>query len=171
MRVTLVPAYQIAATRLQPRLAAYRILRLSGGSSSSSLVPFFHASLGVVNYASGLLLLFSCLVALVNTLIFSVNGLFHTKFRSPFLFVQKPAPPSLTSIRFSLCSMILVSLNFLVAVDVIETLIKPASEYQMVDLYKLAMIAGVRTVLAYFLGKETEELEHELEKSGGEITA
>ena len=55
---------------------------------------------------------------------------------------------------------------------VIETLIKPAHAYQMSDLYKLAMIAGVRTVLAYFLGKETEELEHELEKStGGQITA
>ena len=63
--------------------------------------------------------------------------------------------------------MILTSLNFLVAVDVIETLIKPASLYKLVDLYKLAIVAGVRTLLAYFLGKETEELEHELEKSSG----
>ena len=58
--------------------------------------------------------------------------------------------------------MILVSLNFLVAVDVIETLIKPASAYMLEDLYKLAIVAGVRTLLAYFLGKETEELEHEV---------
>ena len=37
----------------------------------------------------------------------------------------------------------------------------------MEDLYKLAIVAGVRTLLAYFLGKETEELEHVLEKSSG----
>ena len=55
--------------------------------------------------------------------------------------------------------MILTSLNFLVAVDVIETLIKPASTYKLLDLYKLAIVAGVRTLLAYFLGKETLELE------------
>lgn len=68
--------------------------------------------------------------------------------------------------------MILMSLNFLVAVDVIETLIKPASLYTFSDLYKLALVAGVRTLLAYFLGKETLELEEELERAvGHEITA
>ena len=60
--------------------------------------------------------------------------------------------------------MILVALNFLVAVDIIETLIKPAHSYEMTDLFKLALIAAVRTILAYFLAKETEELEHELLK-------
>ena len=121
--------------------------------------------------AAGLLLLLSCLIAIVNVTIFFINRLFHTKFKSP-LDLYKDAPPSLTQIRWSLCSMILVSLNFLVAVDVIETLIKPASQYLLEDLYKLAIVAGVRTLLAYFLGKETEELEHELEKSIGQgVTA
>jgi lipase chaperone LimK len=47
-----------------------------------------------------------------------------------------------------------------------------AGMYSLTALYKLAMIAGVRTLLAYFLGKETEELEHELERATGkEITA
>ena len=127
----------------------------------------------VVNYASGMLLLFACLVAIVNTVVFVLNGCFRTSLNSPFDFIKVPnGKPSLTSIRFSLCSMILTSLNFLVAVDVIETLIKPASTYKLLDLYKLAIVAGVRTLLAYFLGKETLELEEELERAAGtDITA
>jgi uncharacterized membrane protein len=81
-----------------------------------------------VNYMAGFLLLFACFVALVNTLVFFANGLFRTRIKTPFDFIKAPGDvPSLTSIRFSLCSMILLSLNWLVAVDVIETLIVPAS--------------------------------------------
>ena len=58
----------------------------------------------------------------------------------------------------------------LVAVDVIETLIKPTELYKLEDLYKLSIVAGVRTLLAYFLGKETNELEEELERTHGEFT-
>ena len=117
------------------------------------------------------MLLFACLVAVFNIPIFIANRIFHCRIKSPINFAAD-IPPSLTTIRWSLCSMILVSLNFLVAVDVIETLIKPASEYHLEDLYKLAIVAGVRTLLAYFLGKETEELEHEIEKSLGQgVTA
>ena len=46
-------------------------------------------------------------------------------------------------------TMILMSLNFLVAVDVIETLIKPAALYKLVDLYKLAIVAGVHAFLVF----------------------
>ena len=123
--------------------------------------------------SSGLLLLLACFIALVNTTVFFINGFFSKSLQTPFDFIKAPGGvPTLTSIRFSLCSMILMSLNFLVAVDVIETLIKPASLYTFSDLYKLALVAGVRTLLAYFLGKETLELEEELERAvGHEITA
>ena len=130
--------------------------------------PFFEYTLGLINYSAGLVLTIACFGALLNCVIFIVNAFTGTSFNRCLDFLQlPPGKPSLTIIRFSLCSMILTSLNFLVAVDVIETLIKPASLYKLVDLYKLAIVAGVRTLLAYFLGKETEELEEELERSAG----
>ena len=147
----------------------------SAHAASGGLVVcdvLLHKGLSIINYGAGFLLLFACFSALANTFVFFFNKLFERKVKTPFDFIRAPGgTPSLTSIRFSLCSMILVALNFLVAVDVIETLIKPASSYLIMDLYKLAIVAGVRTLLAYFLGKETEELEHELERATGvEVT-
>lgn len=135
-----------------------------------NLEPFFEVGLALINYIAGGILLVSCLIALMNVGVLYVNTALGTKknqFQSAGAMASvgiAPAPPTLQSVRFSLCSMILVALNFLVAVDIIETLIKPAHVYQMEDLFKLALIAGVRTILAYFLAKETEELEHELMK-------
>lgn len=48
----------------------------------------------------------------------------------------------------------------LVAADVLETLLKPGHAYEFEELYKMAIIGTIRTALAYFLGKETEEIEH-----------
>merc|ERR1712113_846458 len=133
---------------------------------------FFAVGLALVNYTAGFILLVSCVVAIMNVMVLFINTTFSTK-KNQFQWAGAlasvnvpPQPPTLQSVRFSLCSMILVALNFLVAVDIIETLIKPSHVYEMVDLYKLALIAAVRTALAYFLGKETEELEHELMKHG-----
>lgn len=157
----------IAARSLAPRAATIQA-HAAAGFSLPELEPFFEVALQGINYGAGILLTVACLGALLNAIIFLVNATFGTEFRRRIDFLQlPPGKPSLTLIRFSLCSMILTSLNFLVAVDVIETLIKPASLYKLVDLYKLSIVAGVRTLLAYFLGKETEELEHELEKSSG----
>lgn len=125
---------------------------------------FFEVGVTFVNYAAGLMLLFSCFIAVINTIIFVANELVGTKFSGIFDFSKCEGPIQISSIRFSLCTMILVALNFLVASDVIDTLVKPASVCQMEDLYKLAMIAGVRTLLAYFLGKEVEEIEHSLKQ-------
>jgi len=124
---------------------------------------FFEFGVTLVNFAAGLLLLFSCFVALVNTSIYMLNRIFGTSM-SGVLDISggHQGPVSIAAIRLSLCTMILVALNFLVASDVIDTLIQPASSYQMEDLYKLAMIASIRTLLAYFLGKEVEEIEHSL---------
>ena len=43
--------------------------------------------------------------------------------------------------------------------DVIDTLTQPASSYTQESLIKIAFVVAIRTVLAYFLGKELEELE------------
>mmetsp|Transcript_17985 Transcript_17985/g.49935 ORF Transcript_17985/g.49935 Transcript_17985/m.49935 type:complete len:107 (-) Transcript_17985:1165-1485(-) len=59
--------------------------------------------------------------------------------------------------------MVAFSLLLLVAADVLETLLKPGHEYAIQELcYKIAWIGGIRTTLAYFLGKETEEIMHHI---------
>lgn len=55
----------------------------------------------------------------------------------------------------------------LLATQVLDTLVKPSHAYSIDDLVKLAMIVGIRTVLAYFLNLETTEAEHELESDEG----
>ena len=137
---------------LQSQLKLFQLPHSERVSSLPPLEPFFEVALQAINYGAGVLLTVACIGALVNAVIFLVNATFGTEFRRRIDFLQlPPGKPSLTLIRFSLCSMILTSLNFLVAVDVIETLIKPASLYKLVDLYKLAIVAGVRC-FSWFAG-------------------
>jgi hypothetical protein len=49
--------------------------------------------------------------------------------------------------------------ELLISADVIETLTQPATAYTQESLIKIAFVVAIRTVLAYFLGKELEELE------------
>merc|ERR1719409_1888857 len=69
--------------------------------------------------------------------------------------------------RLELGRMIAYSLEFLIAADVIETLLKPMHDVTMEDLYKLGLVACIRTLLAYFLGKEIEEIEHHVHEEHG----
>ena len=73
----------------------------------------------------------------------------------------------LTSLSLvQIISYSLLALNLLAASDVIETLVRPSHEQHMDALYKLGIVVGVRTVLAYFLGKEAEEVQHTLASAG-----
>ena len=87
--------------------------------------------------------------------------------------VPPPAPSRLTHrcmLRplspVQIISYSLLALNLLVASDVIETLVRPSHEQHMDALYKLGIVVGMRTVLAYFLGKEAEEVQHTLVSTG-----
>jgi uncharacterized membrane protein len=42
------------------------------------------------------------------------------------------------------------------------TLLKPSHAFTIEELVKLALIAGIRAVLAYFLNLEVTEAEHEI---------
>ena len=57
--------------------------------------------------------------------------------------------------RLLLCQHILFGLEFMVASDVVLTVIA----YDVHQLYKLALLVLIRTVLSYFLDKELKELE------------
>ena len=65
---------------------------------------------------------------------------------------------SLDHIKLELGQAITFALKLLVAADVIETLTESAHLYHIETLYKIMVIVAIRTTLAYFLGKEVEEL-------------
>lgn len=55
-------------------------------------------------------------------------------------------------IKNYLGSYILLSLEILIAADIIETIMNPSPE----DIFILAAVVVIRTVISYFLGKEIE---------------
>jgi len=69
-------------------------------------------------------------------------------------------PVSLKSfhvVRCKLGTYILMGLEFMIASDIINTFVKQSKE----DLIFLAAIVIIRTVIAYFLGKEMEHIQKE----------
>ena len=57
------------------------------------------------------------------------------------------------AIKNFLGSYVLLSLEVLIAADIIESIIKPTFQ----DLFKLAALVVIRTVISYFLHKEIED--------------
>ncbi|MGL4333786.1 MAG: DUF1622 domain-containing protein [Lactococcus garvieae] len=62
-------------------------------------------------------------------------------------------------IKTYLGSYILLSLEFLIVADVIETIIKPTFQ----DTFKLALVVLIRTLISYFLNNEINEISKENE--------
>lgn len=60
-------------------------------------------------------------------------------------------------IKTFLGSYILLSLEFLIVADVIETIVKPTFQ----DTFKLAMVVLIRTLISYFLNNEINEISQE----------
>mmetsp|Transcript_15502 Transcript_15502/g.40839 ORF Transcript_15502/g.40839 Transcript_15502/m.40839 type:complete len:92 (-) Transcript_15502:67-342(-) len=77
-------------------------------------------------------------------------------------------PVQLTRVKLQLGYTASVALQLLVVADVLDTLLKPSHAFTIEELIKLALIAGIRAVLAYFLNLEVTEAEHELEN--GDVT-
>ena len=66
----------------------------------------------------------------------------------------------ISDIRIDLGHYLALGLEFLVAKDIIETIVEPTWE----DLGKLAVIIALRTFLTIFLGHEIKEVREELEE-------
>lgn len=63
-------------------------------------------------------------------------------------------------IKNFLGSYILLSLEILIAADIIESIIKPTFQ----DISKLAALVVIRTVISYFLHREIEDAAREMKK-------
>jgi len=68
---------------------------------------------------------------------------------------QKKSLP-LEKIRIDLGRYLLLGLEFLIAADIIRTIVKPSLE----EVAVLVAIVAIRTVISYFLNKEIERLGH-----------
>jgi uncharacterized membrane protein len=68
---------------------------------------------------------------------------------------QRKALP-LEKIRIDLGRYLLLGLEFLIAADIIRTILKPSLE----EVAVLVAIVAIRTVISYFLNKEIERLGH-----------
>jgi uncharacterized membrane protein len=68
---------------------------------------------------------------------------------------QRKALP-LEKIRNDLGRYLLLGLEFLIAADIIRTILKPSLE----EVAVLVAIVAIRTVISYFLNKEIERLGH-----------
>jgi len=62
----------------------------------------------------------------------------------------------LEKIRIDLGRYLLLGLEFLIAADIIRTIVKPSME----EVAVLVAIVAIRTVISYFLNKEIERLGH-----------
>jgi len=72
------------------------------------------------------------------------------------LFSKEKKPVPLEKIRIDLGRYLLLGLEFLIAADIIRTIVKPSLEEVIV----LVAIVAIRTVISYFLNKEIERLGH-----------
>lgn len=68
----------------------------------------------------------------------------------------------LADIRIELGHYLALGLEFLVAKDIIETIVRPSWN----ELGKLAVIIALRTLLTFFLAHEVKEVREELEEEG-----
>ena len=123
-------------------------------------------ALRYMNSFGSFVLLFGVATALVNFSLLLVQHVTGRPFHVVLAVTQKHRSPlTLDRIKLELTQMVSFSLLLLVAVDVLETLLKPGHEFAMEELYKMVLIGSIRTTLAYFLGKETEEILHHIAHS------
>jgi len=155
-----------------------RFLHHSSASMMNSCAAstFFEMSTGIVNVSSGLLLLLGCVLAIANAFLYMLNRISGSKWPMLAGFDEprgghpkdfRPPPVQLARVRLQLGSLIMLALTLLVASDVIETIVKPVHAYTFESMYKLSIVAILRTGLSYFLAREVKELEEEIEQYDG----
>jgi uncharacterized membrane protein len=102
-----------------------------------TMFDIIHLCAVILGYAGAVLIIYGGFRAIVKVL---------------FLEFSKPAF-SYNQIRREFTDKIVFGLEFLIAGDILSTLLSPTQQ----DLINLAVVVVIRTVLGYFLGKEKPE--------------
>lgn len=128
--------------------------------------PLFAAGLEAINRFAGLVIIFAAAVAALNVGILALSYLGGRPLQMWLSVTQRRQIVSLDRIKLECGRLIAFSLLLLVAADVIETLVHPLHDVSLETLGKMGIVGVLRTGLAYFLGKEIEEIMHHLAHSG-----
>lgn len=104
-----------------------------------------------------LLLYILCVLVLMWGTVLAVKDFFMTELKHPS---REESSYNITGIRSFLGSYILLSLEILIAADIVESIINPSFQ----DLIVLASMVLIRTVMAYFLHKEMMDAKKEQEE-------
>lgn len=107
-----------------------------------NLIPFFDLFILALNIFSIVVLIWGVIMAGIDFLKSE-----HT-YRNRVIMARQN-----NFIKSFLGSYILLSLEILIAADIIESIIKPTFQ----DILKLAILVVIRTVISYFLHKEIED--------------
>ncbi|MBK6861638.1 MAG: DUF1622 domain-containing protein [Saprospiraceae bacterium] len=99
---------------------------------------FNYIALGV-GIAGSIIIIWGVLITLFNFFINEKNNL-----------INKKLPNISGTIRYQFSGYLILGLDFMLAADMIHTIHKP----QLNELYVLAMIVGIRSVISFFLVKE-----------------
>mmetsp|Transcript_21724 Transcript_21724/g.28114 ORF Transcript_21724/g.28114 Transcript_21724/m.28114 type:complete len:188 (-) Transcript_21724:1154-1717(-) len=125
----------------------------------------------VINLFGGGTLVLAALLGTINFVLSTVNATARRNVFEQFMpldFDIGAGPATLTKVRLQLAQMIALGLGILLIGDVLETLVKSTSEYDYDSLYKLAIVAAIRSGLSFFLSLETEEI-YEVSKSDARL--
>ncbi|MEI5993769.1 DUF1622 domain-containing protein [Candidatus Enterococcus mansonii] len=114
-----------------------------------NLIPFFELFILALNIFSIIVLVWGVIMASIDFLKSERTD------RNRVLLARQN-----NFIKSFLGSYILLSLEILIAADIIESIIKPTFQ----DILKLASLVVIRTVISYFLHKEIEDALKDKEK-------
>lgn len=110
---------------------------------TNSLLPFFDCIVAILN-------IFSIIVLIIGAICTAISFIKNELSNNDRLSIVQ----QIGTIKSVLGSYILLSLEILIAADIIESIIKPTFE----DLLTLAILVVIRTFISYFLNQEIEEL-------------
>lgn len=119
------------------------------------------ATVQAIAVLGGGILIFAAVLTLINMTLVYLNAFYQKGVYQQFMPFDRAigsGTATITRVRLQLAQLLALGLQVLLCSDIIETLVKSTSDYTFDSLYKLALIAVIRTGLSYFLGLETEEI-------------
>ncbi|KAJ8603977.1 hypothetical protein CTAYLR_003349 [Chrysophaeum taylorii] len=119
------------------------------------------ATIRTISLFGGGVLFFAAILTLVNITLVYANAFFQKEVFEQFMPFDRAigaGTATITRVRLQLAQLIALGLEILLCGDILETLVKSTKDYSIDALYKLALVAAIRTVLSYFLGRETGEI-------------
>lgn len=115
---------------------------------------FVEWSVAIINAVGAGILIVGAAACIINTGLLVFASINKTTI-PPLTLLEgnKPHTLTLTFIRIQLGTFVTFALQFLVVADILDTMSKPVEALEMGMLFKLALVVGVRELLAFLMSK------------------